>query len=306
MKYLSIPGTHWKASNIIMGCMRIASLSNEELEHLIRSNMELGINFFDHADIYGKGECERHFGQAVNLRSSLREQMIIQTKCGIRGGYFDFSKEHIINSVDQSLARLQTDYIDVLLLHRPDTLMDPEEVAEAFTQLHQSGKVRAFGVSNQNSLQVELLQRYCPFKLSFNQLQFGLGHTPLVYAGLTANMTIDQSTHRTGEFLEYARLHQITIQAWSPFQYGYFEGLIFQNHDRYQKLNEVIDELAAQYGVSNTAIATAWITRHPANIQVIAGSTKPSRMKEVVSGSDLPLTRQEWYRLYTSAGNMLP
>lgn len=306
MKYLSIPGTDLKISNIVMGCMRIASLSASELETLIKSNMELGINFFDHADIYGKGTCEASFGKAVDLHSSLRDSMIIQTKCGIRPGFFDFSNEHIIESVDQSLHRLQTDYLDVLLLHRPDTLMEPEEVAEAFMQLHQSGKVRFFGVSNQNSLQHALLQKYCPFKLAFNQLQFGLGHTPLIDAGLAANMTIDQSTHRTGEFLEYARLNEITIQAWSPYQYGYFEGLIFNNHDRYQKLNQVLDQLAEKYQVSNTAIATAWITRHPANMQVIAGSTKPSRMREVVSGSDLPLTRQEWYQLYTAAGNMLP
>ncbi|MCI8633428.1 MAG: aldo/keto reductase family oxidoreductase [Lachnospiraceae bacterium] len=306
MKYLSIPGTSLHASNIIMGCMRISSLSVSELESLIKTNLELGINFFDHADIYGKGHCETLFGQAVDLHSSLRDSMIIQTKCGIRPGFFDFSKEHIINSVNQSLQRLNTDYLDVLLLHRPDTLMEPSEVAEAFTYLHQSGKVRFFGVSNQNSLQLELLQQYCPFKLCFNQLQFGLGHTPLVDAGLAANMTIDQSTQRTGEFLEYARLHEITIQAWSPYQYGYFEGLIFNNHQKYEKLNTLIQQLADQYQVSNTAIATAWITRHPANIQVIAGSTKPSRMKDVAAGSSLPLTREEWYRLYTAAGNMLP
>lgn len=306
MKYLSISGVSTHASNIVMGCMRISSLSPKELEALILGNMELGINFFDHADIYGRGQCETLFGQAVNLRSSLRDSMIIQTKCGIRPGFFDFSKEHIISSVDNSLKRLQTDYLDVLLLHRPDTLMDPAEVAEAFTELHQSGKVRAFGVSNQNSLQLELLQKYCPFPLSINQLQFGLGHTTMIDTGLAANMTIDQSIHRSGEFLEYARLHNVTIQAWSPFQYGYFEGLIFDNQDRFGKLNAYIQQLAKKYQVSNTAIATAWITRHPANIQVIAGSTKLSRMKDVADGSDLPLTREEWYKLYTSAGNMLP
>ena len=190
MKYLSIPGTSLKASNIVMGCMRISSLSVTELEALIKGNMELGINFFDHADIYGRGNCETLFGQAVDLHSSLRDSMIIQTKCGIRGGWFDFSKEHIINSVDNSLKRLNTDYLDVLLLHRPDTLMDPVEVAEAFTELHQSGKVRAFGVSNQNSLQLELLQKYCPFKLGINQLQFGLGHTPLIDAGIRRILVI--------------------------------------------------------------------------------------------------------------------
>lgn len=306
MKYLSIPGTDLKASNIIMGCMRIGSLPAADLETLIKTNLELGINFFDHADIYGKGGCETAFGQAIDLHSSIRDKMIIQTKCGIRPGYFDFSKEHIIESVDQSLSRLQTDYLDVLLLHRPDTLMEPDEVADAFSTLQQAGKVRYFGVSNQTSMQMELLQKSCPMPLAFNQLQFGIGHTPLIDSGIAANMTIPQSTHRTGEFLEYARLHNITIQAWSPYQYGYFEGLIFGNTERYGKLNETLTELAKAYGVSETTIATAWITRHSANMQVIAGSTKPSRMKEIVAGSELPLTRQEWYKLYTAAGNMLP
>lgn len=305
MKYIPIDTVSPNASNIVMGCMRISNMDNKDLETLIRTNMDLGINYFDHADIYGGGKCEEKFGRAVDLHSSLRDQMIIQTKCGIRGGWFDFSKEHILESVDASLKRLNTDYLDVLLLHRPDSLMEPEDVADAFTELHRSGKVRAFGVSNQNSAQVELLQSYVPFKLAVNQLQFGLGHTPLVDSGLSSNMRIDQSTERSIGFLEYARLNGITIQAWSPFQYGYFEGLIFGD-PKYQKLNEKMDELAAKYQVSNTAIATAWITRHPANIQVIAGSTKPSRMKDVADGSDLALTRKEWYELYISAGNMLP
>ena len=306
MKYIHIQGLDRPASNIVMGCMRISSLSKEELEKLILGNLELGINFFDHADIYGRGTCEEKFGQAVDLHSSLRDEMIIQTKCGIRGGWFDFSKEHIINSVDQSLKRLNTDYLDVLLLHRPDTLMEPEEVAEAFITLHNAGKVLSFGVSNQNTMQLALLQQYVPYPLGINQLQFGLGHSSLVDEGLAANMKIDQSIIRTDGFLDYARLHHVTIQAWSPFQYGYFEGLIFGITEKYGKLNQKLDELAQKYGVANTAIATAWITRHPANIQVIAGSTKLSRMKDVVDGSELSLTKQEWYQLYTAAGNMLP
>ena len=306
MKYLNIKGLNTPASNIVMGCMRIASLSKDDLNKLILGNLEMGINFFDHADIYGRGMCEQKFGEAVDLHSSVREKMIIQTKCAIRGGWFDFSKEHILNSVEASLKRLNTDYLDVLLLHRPDTLMEPEEVAEAFTALYEAGKVRAFGISNQNTMQVALLQKYVPYPLGINQLQFGLGHSALVDEGLAANMKIDQSTIRTDGFLDYARLNDITIQAWSPFQFGYFEGLIFGNTEKYGKLNQKIDELAEKYGVANTAIATAWITRHPANIQVIAGSTKLSRMKDVVDGSELPLTKQEWYQLYTAAGNMLP
>lgn len=307
MKYLSIEDTDLRVSNIAMGCMRINSLSAKETENLVRTAMEQGINFFDHADIYGGNHaCETWFAQSLHMTPSLREKMILQSKCGICQGFYDFSKEHIIDATNESLRRLKTDYLDILLLHRPDTLMNPEEVAEAFTELHQSGKVRYFGVSNHNPMQMEFLQKHLSHKLIINQVQLSLAHTPLIDSGITFNMNVPQSIDRTGEILEYARLKNITLQAWSPFQKGFFEGTFLGDSEHYEKLNAVITRLAKKYGVSPEAISTGWITRHPANIQVILGTTKPQRIIDACKGSQLPLTRAEWYELYQSAGNLIP
>lgn len=308
MKYFPIKGTNLNVSNIVMGNMRITSLSKPELERLIQTALDEGINFFDHADIYGGGECEKLFADAIQMNDDLREKIILQTKCGIisKDNYYDFSKEHIIRSVEGSLKRLKTDYIDILLLHRPDPLMEPEEVAEAFDELHNSGKVRYFGVSNHNPMQIELLQKYVPHKIVVNQLQFSIAHTPMIDSGIALNMNIDQSINRDSSVLEYCRLHDITIQAWSPYQHGFFAGTFLGDYEKFPKLNETIDEIAEKYGVDNTAIATAWITRHPANIQVVVGTTNVERLKSACQGSDLPLTREEWYRIYKAAGNMVP
>src|SRR5665647_2451691 len=134
---------------IAVGCMRINGLTQPEAERFVQTSMESGANFFDHADVYGGGECESIFAEAIHMNSTVRERIILQSKCGIRQGQFDFSKDHILEAVDASLARLKTDYLDVMLLHRPDALVEPEEVAEAFDILHASGKVRNFGISNQ-------------------------------------------------------------------------------------------------------------------------------------------------------------
>jgi predicted oxidoreductase len=289
-----------------MGNMRLKELSVSEAEKLIRSAMDEGINFFDHADIYGGGQCEALFAEAIDMNSTIREQMILQSKCGIRNGYFDFSKEYIIESVNGILKRLKTEYLDILLLHRPDPLMEPEEVSEAFDELYNSGKVRYFGVSNFNPMQLELLQKNINHKLMVNQVQFGIAHTPLIDSGIAFNMKIDQTVNRDSSILEYCRLNDITLQAWSPFQHGFFAGTFLGDLERYPKLNEVINQLAEKYGVTNTAIATAWITRHPANIQVVLGTTKVNRMKEACQGADMILTREEWYQIYKAAGNIVP
>lgn len=286
--------------------MRLNELSVSEAEKLIRTAMDVGINFFDHADIYGGGQCEELFADAINMNSIIREQMILQSKCGIRNGYFDFSKEYIIESVNGILNRLKTEYLDILLLHRPDPLMEPEEVSEAFDDLYNSGKVRYFGVSNFNPMQLELLQKNINHKLMVNQVQFGIAHTPLIDSGIAFNMKIDQSINRDNSILEYCRLNDITLQAWSPFQHGFFEGTFLGDLERYPKLNEVINQLVEKYGVTNTAIATAWITRHPANIQVVLGTTKVNRMKEACQGVEIILTREEWYQIYKAAGNIVP
>jgi predicted oxidoreductase len=292
MKKINIGNGEISASEISLGCMRITELSKTEAAKFINTALEEGIDFFDHADIYGSGKSEEVFAQAVDMNASVREKFILQTKCGIRQGYFDFSKEHILEAVDGSLKRLQTDYVDVLLLHRPDTLVEPEEVAEAFTILHSSGKVKHFGVSNQNPMQIELLSKYINQKLIINQLQLSITNTGMIDSGINVNMKIDRSIDRDGSILDYCRLKNITIQAWSPFQFGFFEG-VFLNNDKFPELNKKIDEIAEMKGVPNTAIAIAWILRHPAKIQPIVGTTSADRLKDICKASKIELTRQE-------------
>ena len=304
MKKISIGGA-FDASEISLGCMRITELSKKEAEILINTALEEGIDFFDHADIYAGGKSEELFAEAIDMRPTIREKFLIQTKCGIRQGYFDFSKEHILEAVDGSLKRLRTDYIDILLLHRPDALVEPEEVAEAFSILQSSGKVRNFGVSNQNPMQIDLLRKYVSQKLIVNQLQLSIMHTGMIDQGINVNMNVPGSFDRDGSILDYCRLNDITVQPWSPFQYGFFEG-VFLNNDKFPELNAKIDELAQAKGVTNTAIAIAWLLRHPAKMQPIVGTTNASRIKDISKASGVELTRPEWYEIYRAAGNKLP
>lgn len=305
MKTITLNNTNLSIPEIGMGCMRIVELENvDAVKGWVDTALEHGINFFDHADIYGKGRCEELFGQV--LTPSVREKIILQSKCSIRPGIaFDFSKEHILNSVDGILKRLNTEYLDILLLHRPDTLMEPEEVADAFRILKESGKVRHFGVSNQTPMQMELLSKYCDEPLLINQLQLSIAHCPMINSGINANMYNDSGINRDGGVLEYCRLKDITIQAWSPFQYGMFEG-IFLGNEKFAELNKVIDNLAEKYNVTNSAIAVAWILRHPAGIQTIVGTTNKDRIAQISKASEIRLTREEWYALYMAAGNKLP
>lgn len=306
MKNIDIGKSGIYASELGLGCMRMAALEKGEAEKMIKISLEEGINFFDHADIYGGGKSEEVFADAINMNSTIREKMIIQTKCAIVPGVmYDFSKEHILNSVDESLKRLKTEYVDTLLLHRPDTLMEPEEVAEAFSKLYNDGKVKKFGVSNHTPMQIELLNKYLDNKIIINQLQFSIMHTGIIDSGLNMNMKNDSSIDRDGGVLEYCRLKDITIQAWSPYQYGFFEG-VFLDNNKFPILNEKIDEIAEKKGVTNTAIATAWILRHPAKIQTMVGTMNTKRLKEICKASDVEMTRQEWYEIYLAAGNKLP
>ena len=293
------------ASAISLGCMRISGMSKKDAEKLLRTAIDEGINFFDHADIYGGGKSEEVFADALSDTPSLRDKILIQSKCAIHDGIYDFSKEHILKSVEGSLKRLKTDHLDFLLLHRPDTLMEPEEVAEAFSQLKSSGKVLHFGVSNQKPLQMELLNRCLDEKLLVNQLQLSLCHTGMMDSGLNVNMQIDRARDLDGSVLEYCRLNQVTIQAWSPFQYGFFEG-VFIGSEKFPELNKALDRLAEQYNVTPSAIAIAWILRHPAKIQAIVGTTNAQRVKDICKASEVELTRMEWYELYKAAGNQLP
>ncbi|MBS4459065.1 aldo/keto reductase [Lactococcus petauri] len=294
-----------QASQIILGCMRIIEPGKNPVK-VIETAYENGINFFDHADIYGAGQCETVFAEALAQTSIRREDIYLQSKCAIRPGVaFDFSKEHIIKSVEGSLQRLQTDYLDTMLLHRPDTLMEPEEVAEAFYELEKSGKVRYFGVSNQNPMQVEVLKTAVKQPLLFNQLQFGLKHTEMVDAGLNVNIPNQASHMQDGSVLEYSRINKMTIQAWSPFQHGYFDGP-FVGNDKFPELNKKLEEYAEKYNLTPSGIAIAWINRHPARMQTIIGTMTERRIEEVTNASDLVLSREEWYDLYMAAGNILP
>jgi len=307
MRTINVARGALTVSEISLGCMRINALEPKAVDALITASLESGVTFFDHADIYGKGKSEEVFAASVKRLKLKRESMVLQSKCGIRPDIhtFDFSKDHILSSVDGILKRLDTDYLDVLLLHRPDALVEPAEVAEAFGILAASGKVRNFGVSNQNPTQIALLQREIKQPLLFNQLQLSIAFTPLIDAGIHVNNKDEAAVVRDGGILDWCRLNDITVQAWSPFQYGFFEG-VFLDNPKFPELNQVIDRIAAEYQVTNTAVAVAWISRHPARIQTMLGTTTPQRVKDAAQSQSFTLTRQQWYDIYRAAGNILP
>ncbi|HAP2799370.1 TPA: aldo/keto reductase [Enterococcus faecalis] len=303
MKQLQFGTSDETVSSVILGCMRLNDAENPQ--QVIETAYDHGITFFDHADIYGGGDCETIFGKALKESTIRREDIFIQTKCGIRQGFFDFSKAHILEAVEGSLQRLGVDSVDALLLHRPDTLVEPEEVAEAFHLLEKQGKVRYFGVSNQTPGQIELLKTAVKQPLLANQLQFGIKHTGMVDQGLQTNMEISGSIDYDHGILDYSRLKQMTIQAWSPYQYGYFEG-VFIGNEKFPELNQKLSELAEKYQTTPTGLASSWILRHPANMQVIAGSMNLGRIEEIAKAADIVISREDWYDIYRAAGNVLP
>jgi len=305
MKYIPIAGGALNASAVALGCMRIAELSEVAVAALIDSALEAGVNFFDHADIYAGGRSEEIFAAAYGMTPAKREKIYIQSKCGIGQRCYDFSKRHILEAAEGSLKRLKTDYLDVLLLHRPDALAEPEEVAEAFDVLLEKGQARHFGVSNHNPGQIELLSKYVRAPLVINQLQFSVKHTGMVDAGVNVNTGFDGALDRDGGVLDYCRLKGITIQPWSPFQYGFFEGA-FLGSGKFPELNGTISRIAAEKGVSDIAVAVAWILRHPAKMQPIIGTTKPERVRLAAGAADVELSRRDWYDIYLAAGNTLP
>lgn len=310
MKKINLGSTNLQVSTIAAGCMRINKLEATELEAWVNTALENGIDFFDHADIYGRkdggiGFCEKLFGDVLARNPGLRDRIFIQSKCGIRPGLYDFSAEHILKSVDDSLERLRCGYLDVLVLHRPDTLVEPEEVAAAFDRLYQNGKVRHFGVSNHGRSQIELLQKYTSHKLIVNQLQFGPAHTPMINSGLHVNMHCNAGIDRDGGVLEFCRMNDITIQTWSPLIYGAFEG-IFLDNPKYAELNAALERIGGKYGLDPLGTVAAWILRHPAGMQLIFGSTQPARISAACRGAEIRLLREEWYEIYRAAGNNLP
>ena len=303
MKYINVNGRD--VSVIGAGCMRIAFMDDSQAEAFVKTGLEAGINFFDHADIYGGGRSEEIFGRLFAAQPELRDRIFLQSKCAIHDGMFDFSKEYILKAVDGILTRLHTDHIDSLLLHRPDALMEPEEVGEAFAELYEAGKVLNFGVSNQNPAQMQLLQSGFSFPLWADQIQMSIVHAPTLEAGFNVNMDIDPSIDRDNGIIEYCRLHRMAVQTWSPLQKGYFGGA-FLGDEKYAELNELLARIGESYGVGADVIAYAWLLRIPARMQVITGTSKPERIAGAARAADICLSRKEWYDIYKSAGRRLP
>jgi predicted oxidoreductase len=303
MKTVELGKTGIQVPNVSLGCMRMHALNTTEAAKVIEAAIDTGIDFFDHADIYGKGESERTFAQALKETGIKREEIVLQSKTGIRQGFYDFSKDYIVQSVEGILKRLETDYLDVLLLHRPDALMEPEEVAEAFDKLHTSGKVKHFGVSNHNPYQLELLKKYVKQDLVTNQLQMSVMHTGMVDAGINVNRKETASLDHDGGILDYARLHDMTVQPWSPIQ---GENGVFLNDPEAQETNDALREVGANYGLDHEATAIAWLLRHPAKMQIILGTMTPERIKNYAKASEVEISREEWYSIYRSAGNPIP
>ena len=308
MRYITLGQDDKELSEIVLGMMRIKDKSVKEVEELVETALSIGINAFDLADIYGRGRCEELLGLVLKNRPDLREEMWIQSKCGIRieeFTYFDFSKDYIIKSVDGILQRLKIDHLDSLLLHRPDALMESNQVAEAFDLLYKQGKVRDFGVSNQNPMMMELLKKDVKQPLAVNQLQLSAAFTPGFESGFHVNMEDSQAAMRDGSIFEYCKLHDVVIQAWSVLQFGYFKGN-FVGNEKFQALNQVLDRLAIKYGVTSSTIAVSWILRYPAKMQAVVGTTNPKHLREVSQAANFSLTRKEWYEIYLAAGNNLP
>lgn len=308
MRYITFGQDDKELSEIVLGMMRIKDKSVKEVEELVETALSVGINAFDLADIYGRGRCEELLGLVLKNRPDLREEMWIQSKCGIRieeFTYFDFSKDYIIKSVDGILQRLKIDHLDSLLLHRPDALMESDQVAEAFDFLYKQGKVRDFGVSNQNPMMMELLKKDVKQPLAVNQLQLSAAFTPGFESGFHVNMEDSQAAMRDGSIFEYCKLHDVVIQAWSVLQFGYFKGN-FVGNEKFQTLNQGLDRLAIKYGVTSSTIAISWILRYPAKMQAVVGTTNPKHLREVSQAANFSLTRKEWYEIYLAAGNNLP
>lgn len=308
MRYIEFGQDKTRVSQLVLGCMRIPQLQEPQLvKELLDFALSNGINMLDTADVYSLGRSEELLGEAFSLESGLRDKFFVQTKCGIRKDphLYDFSKKHILESVEGSLKRLKTDHIDCLILHRPDPLMDPCEIGEAFNILKASGKVLNFGVSNMNPMQMQLLQSGLDCNLVANQVQFSVCHTPMINHGINVNMYNNPAINRDGGILEYCRLKKMVVQAWSVLQHGFFEGM-FVGSPKYLRLNSVLDRIAEENNCKSTAVAIAWVLKYPGLMQAIIGTTKISRVKTAAAACEIELSREQWYEIYQAAGNELP
>ncbi|MBQ6475018.1 MAG: aldo/keto reductase [Clostridia bacterium] len=316
MKKMQIGMTGIEVPAVAVGCMRLDGVDRKKGEALLRGALDMGLNFFDHADFYGYwknyvGICEELFAEYLPMTPALREKIVIQTKCGVKigpdgkGGMmnisYDFSKDYILRCVEDSLKRLKTDYIDGLLLHIPDALVEPEEVAEAFDLLEEQGKVRYFGVSNHTPMQIELLKKYVKQPICVNQQKLSLGYAPIISSGEYVCMPDERALSYDMESLNYGRLNSITMQCWSPFHGA--KGGIILNEEKYPELNAVLEQMAEKYGTSKTAICIAWLLRHPAKLQPVTGTMDIQHLKESADGMDITLEHDDWYKLWIAAGN---
>uniref|UniRef100_A0A832I0A3 Aldo/keto reductase n=1 Tax=Eiseniibacteriota bacterium TaxID=2212470 RepID=A0A832I0A3_UNCEI len=302
------------SSRLAYGCMRIAGMRprerfTPELEaagrRAVIAAYEAGYTHFDHADIYGDGLCEEIFGRVLREVSGMRDRVIIASKCGIRWAgdptpgaphRWDFSREHIVRSCERSLARLGVGHLDLYLLHRPDWLADPHEIAAAFAQLHEQGKVLAFGVSNFRPTLLAAVQQACPMPLVVNQVEIHLARLDAFEDG-----TLDQCLERG-----------ITPLAWSPLARGLLgDGGRPETADphaaKHAALVAALDQVAGAHGVSRAALALAWLLRHPAGIVPIVGTTDPARIRDAATADGLELGREDWYTILRAArGEPLP
>ncbi|MGX1830422.1 aldo/keto reductase [Paenibacillus taichungensis] len=324
MKPLQLEKRGISTSRMVMGCMGLGGgwnqnpITEEDIKQAhqaVDAALSIGINFFDHADIYTFGKAEIVFGQVLKERKDLREKILIQSKCGIRfedgpgrPGRYDFSSDYIRNSVDGILKRLGVEYIDFLLLHRPDPLMEPEEVAEVIHDLKESGKVRNFGVSNMSAAQMKLLQSYSNEPLIINQLEMSLAKLDWLEMGVLVNHNERINAHFPEETLEYCRLENIQIQAWGSLAQGLFSGRNLDGQSESIKETALlVKDMADQKQTSPEAILLAWLMRHPAGIQPILGTTRPDRIQKCGEAMNLTMTREEWYSLFVSSrGRRLP
>lgn len=312
------------ASRIALGCMGLGGgwdhepITAENIRQgheAVEAALSIGINFFDHADIYTRGKAEKIFGQLFKDRPGLREEIIIQSKCGIKliepgdtSNSFDLSGEHILKSVDGTLSRLGTEYIDILLLHRPDPLMDPEEVAGALRKLKTAGKVRHFGVSNMSAAQIKLLEHYCDEPFVVNQLHMSLAKISWLDAMVSVNREPWKDITFPEGTLEYCRTQNIQLQAWGPLAQGLFSGRPLTGQpESVVNTAAMVQSLAEQKNTTPEGIVLSWLITHPAAIQPVIGTVNPQRIAACAGADKLELTRKEWYDLYVSSrGEKLP
>lgn len=308
MDYIEYGANKTRASKLMLGMWRFADETPEHVAELVETCLDCGVNALDTADVYGRGHCEELLGEAFALRPGLRDQVFLQTKVGIRKEphtWFDFSFQHIVEGCEASLKRLNTDHVESLLLHRPDILMEPEEVAEAFTRLHDAGKVLDFGVSNMNPTTMHFLQKWLPFPIAANQMQLSAAYTPMIDAELYVDRAEDYAVMRDGGVMEYCRENDIAIQTWSSLQVGYEKKVLF-GHPNHPQLNAVLERMAEEKGVTPTAVALAWILRYPAKMQAIIGTSKASRIRDAAEACSISISRQEWYEIYATDGRRVP